>query len=313
MSFTASSNEQIADALGDISQLPKTMKMAVTKEIEESFQPVPRPNGGDWLAQHNERGQTMESFQQTSSKAIPHGTHKTIYIQPIGSFNHPRAAPLDVIIKFVRIFFSGCEVELLPTVDFTKDMRKRDLGGQPQYLTGDFHNYLVQTRPQRDPRRELLCVAVTMADIYPGEGWNFVYGEARPKDGVGVYSFARLDPLFYRADFEEILRTSLTEEHRILMFRRCIKVLLHEIGHLFGLNHCIYYVCLMNGANNEKEMDRQPLYLCPICLCKLHSTLQFDVQHLYETFADQCDKHGLEAECSWYQKRLEYIDQIERC
>ena len=50
------------------------MKMAVTNGIEESFQPVPRPNGGDWLAQHNERGQTMESFQKTSSKAIPHGT-----------------------------------------------------------------------------------------------------------------------------------------------------------------------------------------------------------------------------------------------
>ncbi|CAF0891915.1 unnamed protein product [Adineta steineri] len=307
MSFTASNDQQVANALGDLSKLPNTMKMAVTNGIEDSFEPVPQPGGGDWLAQHKERGQTMESFQKMSSKAVPHGTHKTIYIQPVGSFDHPRAAPLDVIVEFAKIFFSGCVVELLPTVDFTKDMRERDGSGGPQYLTDDFHNYLVQTRSQRDTERELLCVAVTMADIYPGDGWNFVYGQARSTDGVGVYSFARLDPLFYRATSEEILQTPLTEEHRIIMLRRCIKILLHEIGHLFGLKHCIYYVCLMNGANNEKEMDRQPSHLCPVCLCKLHSTLQFDVEHLYETFANLCDEYELETECSWYQKRLEYI------
>ena len=42
----------------------------------------------------------------------------------------------------------------------------------------------------------MICVAVTMADIYPDEKWNFVYGEASPDDHAGVYSFARLDPLF---------------------------------------------------------------------------------------------------------------------
>ncbi|CAF0891876.1 unnamed protein product [Adineta steineri] len=307
MSFTAPSNEQIAEALGDLSKLPNTMKMAVTNGIEQSFEPVPQPGGGDWLAQHNEKGQTMQSFKKSSIKAIPHGTHKTIYIQPVGSFDHPRAPPLDVIVEFAKIFFSGCVVELLPTVDFTKDMRKREFDGRTQYLTDGFHNYLVRTRSRRDTKRELLCVAVTMADIYPDEDWSFVYGEARTKEGVGVYSFVRLDPLFYRATSKEILQTPLTEEHRVIMLQRCIDTLLHEIGHLFGLEHCVYYACLMNGANNEKEMDRQPSHLCPVCLCKLHSTLQFDVEHLYKTFANLCDKYGLETECSWYQKRLAYI------
>ena len=212
-----------------------------------------------------------------------------------------------MIIQFARVFFSGCEVELLPTVDFTTDMKKRKNHGVTQYLTGDFHNYLSQTRSKRDTRRELLCVAVTMADIYPEESWNFVYGQARPIDGVGVYSFARLDPLFYHSTPEQILKTPLTEKDRVIMLRRCIKILLHELGHLFGLKHCIYYVCLMNGANNEMEMDRQSLYLCPVCLRKLHSTLQFDVRHMYETFANLCEKYGLETERIWYQKRLECL------
>ncbi|CAF1069404.1 unnamed protein product [Adineta steineri] len=307
MSFTISSNEMITDALGDISQLPDDMKMAVTSRIEKSFKPIPRPRNGDWLAQYEESGQTMKSFQLNLSKAVPHETHNTIYIQPIGSFDHPRAPPVDVINEFARAFFSGCEVELLPTVDFTNNMKKRDRDGQPQYLTGGIHHYLCQTRSKRDSRRELLCVAVTMADVYPGEGWNFVYGQACFVEHVGVYSFARLDPLFYRATAEEIQRTPLTEEHSIIILRRCIKIILHEVGHIFGLYHCIYYLCLMNGFNNETEMDWKPLHLCPVCLHKLYSTLQFDVRHLYATFANLCDTYGLEKECKWYRKRLQYL------
>jgi len=194
-------------------------------------------------------------------------------------------------------------------VDFTEDMTHRDNRGITQYLTGDLHKYLCETRQQRDAARELLCVAVTMTDIYPKEGWNFVYGQARAIDGVGVYSFARLDPLFYRSSSKELLKTQLTEEHRVTMLRRCVKILLHEVGHLFGLKHCIYYICLMNGVNHEIEMDQQPLHLCPVCLRKLYSTLQFDVQHMYETFANLCEKYGLETERIWYQKRLQCIQE----
>jgi len=69
---------------------------------------------------------------------------------------------------------------------------------------------------------------------------------------------------------------------------------------------------LMNGANHEIEMDRQTLYLCPVCLRKLYSTLQFDVRHMYETFFNLCEKYGLEEERIWYQKRLNCIRDKEQ-
>ncbi len=221
-------------------------------------------------------------------------------------FSNFRAAPLDLILEFTRAFFGGCETELLPTLDFSKNMKHRMNGGILQYRTDGFYDLLSKTRSQRDARRELLCVAVTMTDIYPDESWNFVYGQARSIDGLGVYSFARLDPLF-PTPLEQLRNKSLTEEHRVIMLRRCVKILLHAIGHLFGLKHCIYYICLMNGANHEKEMDQQALYLCPVCLRKLYSTLQFDVRRIYETFVNLCGKYGLEEERIWYQNRLNCI------
>ena len=216
---------------------------------------------------------------------------------------------MSIIAEFTRAFYAGCEVEILPSMDFAKEMTKRTNGftKKIQYKTDGFYDQLSKTRNQRNSRQELLAVAVTMADLYPEESWNFVYGQAHSVDGVGVYSFARLDPLFEEST-ETQLKTPLTNEHQILILRRCIKILLHELGHLFGLSHCIYYICLMNGANHEREMDQQPLYVCPICLRKLHSTLKFNIRSVYQTFLQLCDKYHLEEEAHWYRQRLQCLD-----
>jgi hypothetical protein len=48
--------------------------MALTNRLDESFQPVPVPDNGDWLDCHREKGQTMKAFEKNVDKAIPHGT-----------------------------------------------------------------------------------------------------------------------------------------------------------------------------------------------------------------------------------------------
>jgi archaemetzincin len=95
--------------------------------------------------------------------------------------------------------------------------------------------------------------------VYPREEWNFVYGIADIMNGVGVWSFARLDPQFPSIDDND---KEPSDTDKTIILRRCVKVLVHELTHLFGLKHCIYLTCLMNGANHEEELDHQPLWLC---------------------------------------------------
>ena len=57
-------------------------------------------------------------------------------------------------------------------------------------------------------------------------------------------------------------------EADILVYR-CIKTACHELGHIFGLTHCSFYECLMNGSNLVEEADKKPFILCPVCLRKI--------------------------------------------
>lgn len=48
----------------------------------------------------------------------------------------------------------------------------------------------------------------------------------------------------------------------------------HELGHCFGMDHCVYYACAMQGTASVVEDLRQPPYLCPICLKKLSRAVE---------------------------------------
>ncbi|ETO04771.1 hypothetical protein RFI_32624 [Reticulomyxa filosa] len=50
---------------------------------------------------------------------------------------------------------------------------------------------------------------------------------------------------------------------------------MHEIGHTFGIEHCVYFQCVMKGTNHLEELDKQPLMACPICLKKLHFAMNY--------------------------------------
>lgn len=43
----------------------------------------------------------------------------------------------------------------------------------------------------------------------------------------------------------------------------------HELGHCFGIAHCVYYACGMQGSASMAEEARQPPYVCPVELAKL--------------------------------------------
>ena len=136
----------------------------------------------------------------------------------------------------------------------------------------------------RLPDDAAALIAFTPSDLWPGEGWNFVFGQASLVRRVGVWSLARFgDP----ADGEDAARLALL---------RTVKVAAHETGHMFGLEHCIAWSCNMNGSNHLAESDRQPLALCPECVAKAAWAGELELGPRYAALEAWCAEHGLTAE-----------------
>lgn len=76
---------------------------------------------------------------------------------------------------------------------------------------------------------------------------------------------------------------------------------------MFGLAHCVYFNCVMDGSNHLQESDRRPLHLCPVCLRKLQFSVGLDVEKRYEALAQFDRQAGLNDEASWVAHRLEKI------
>lgn len=68
--------------------------------------------------------------------------------------------------------------------------------------------------------------------------------------------------------------------------------MVHEITHMFGVRHCIYYQCVMNGSNHLEESESRPLELCVVCLRKLQSNIKFDMLERYKKIYEFVQKNG---------------------
>jgi predicted Zn-dependent protease len=85
--------------------------------------------------------------------------------------------------------------------------------------------------------------------------------------------------------------------------RRVCKLIAHEIMHVYGLDHCIYKKCLMNGTGHLVEDFSAPAHLCGTDLRKLHFRLGFDIPERYGDLARLWESCGCIKEAKWYAKR----------
>ena len=90
--------------------------------------------------------------------------------------------------------------------------------------------------------------------------------------------------------------------------------MIHEIGHMFGLKHCIYYKCIMNGSNNLAENLQKSSNLCAICLRKLQLNIGFSIFERYQSLANCYKKyiHIFEKEFIFIEKVLNDILVFEK-
>ncbi len=270
--FERPSDYERLRALGNLFELPEAVRPLFTPDGD--FFPIPVPGPKDWLGQHKEDGQTFDEYYESGANRID-AVRRTIYLLPIGEFAEETSPPLEEIRAYAAAFFQ-MEVKLLPAYvphDLEFSPRKNRRGGQRQVLTTDIMDFL----KARLPADGYCLLGITMEDLYPEPSWNYVFGQASLAERVGIYSLARYDPAFWGDERGK-------NYHDVILQRSC-KVLTHEAGHMFGLQHCICYGCVMNGSNHMDETDSQPQHLCPICLRKLYSATHFDPARRYESLA----------------------------
>jgi archaemetzincin len=286
-------------ALGDMAGLPSALRCAF--EPRQDFEPIPIPGPNDWLANHPEPGQTFDEYVRSQPNR-PDQRRRKIYLQPIGDFDRPGVPPLDDLARFTALFFM-LETQSLSSIDLSRvDVTKRrnPASGHLQLLATDILN-LLRTRLPADA---FALIGITMVDLYPAPGWNFVFGQASLRERVGVYSFARYDPTFYG-------EAPATGAHNLMLRRGC-KVLAHETAHMFGIQHCIWYRCLMNGSNHLAESDERPLHLCPVDLRKLQWNIGFDIVERYRRLLRFHAEAGFDDEARWLERRIRFIESCQR-
>ncbi|MEM9453885.1 MAG: archaemetzincin [Myxococcota bacterium] len=284
----------LADAIGPLDGLSSRQRRAFV--VTEAFSPLPAPGPGDWLTFHEEEPQTVADYF-VSGANDPTGPRNVIYVLPVGPLPADRGPTTGELSSYAHDFFS-LEARVLPPLDLDAlDVTRRVHYGSPQLNAADILDHM----ELRLPDDAYCMIAVTWSDLYPEDSYNFVFGLARLTHRVGVFSFARLHPDFYGD-----VRADPSEVHR-LVERRAFAVMSHEMGHMFGLGHCVFLGCTMNGSNSLEESDRQPMHLCPVCLRKLHLALGFDPEQRYEALQAQYARAGLHKEEAWVQQRRAFI------
>jgi archaemetzincin len=228
----------------------------------------------------------------------------TLAFLPVGEFRDVEKRVAQATYRFAGLWFD-LPVEVLGTAGLPREgfQRVREFPWYPepvkQYRTDWFLNRLL---PPRLPEKAVMLAGVTAADLYPSDDWNYVFGIASLRRRVGVYSIRRYFPEFWG-------EPETAESYRVAL-RRAIKLVTHELGHCFGLLHCIEYECNLNGSNSLSESDGRPLFLCPVCLKKLTWNLRFDVLDRYESLLAFYEAEGLSAEARWTRDRIARIAAI---
>ena len=89
---------------------------------------------------------------------------------------------------------------------------------------------------------------------------TFLFGQAIYRGNLGVASVYRLRNEQY----------GLKSDDTLLM-ARLSKVVLHELGHAFGLTHCLEPSCVMRSSTYVEDIDQKKAAFCAGCRKKLET------------------------------------------
>jgi archaemetzincin len=248
---------------------------------------------GDWLESQPEDGETFEQYVE-SKPTLPTTERKTIYIQPIGDFSAEQMRVIQLTADYMRAFFD------LPVVmkpkqalgKVPKDLQRIQYPNNRQIQATYFVDQLLPTLLPSDAAA-LICL--TSFDLYPGDTWNYIFGQASLEKRVGVWSLWRLE------------KENGKRAPKDLFLDRTLKVAMHETGHMFSMRHCTKYECLMSGTNHLGETDRRPLDTCPECTMKIAWAMKYTPEDRFKAIAEFWRKQGRVAEEKRSREKMEAV------
>ena len=83
---------------------------------------------------------------------------------------------------------------------------------------------------------------------------TYIFGQASLKGSIGIASLYRLRNEHYGMKKDEDL-----------LLDRFGKVIIHELGHMFGLVHCHIPTCVMRSSTYVEDIDQKSHNLCNKC------------------------------------------------
>ena len=167
--------------------------------------------------------------------------HVIPLVGPAGEVGLDRLEHLAV--NLARVFRTPCRIrpERID-IRFALDERRMQF-----YSTA----ILQQLERNADPHARIL--GVTLEDLYVPV-LTFVFGEAQLEGNCALVSTARLHDEFYGLPHQEPL------------FReRLLKEAVHELGHTFGLRHCMDWSCVMASSHGVERLDVKSADFCVSC------------------------------------------------
>ncbi len=273
---------------------PEEIESADLMKLIPLHQIKTAPGPYDWLATHPEPGQDFDDYI-SSSPVSPDAERKCIYIVLLGDFDSVRKTIIEKTARFIQAYYT-LPVRFLPPIPMSvippEARRVHPQTRDKQILT----TYVLESLLKPLAPEDAFClIAFTSSDLWPGEGWNFVFGQASLPDRLGVWSVYR------NGDPHE------SDEMYRLCLLRSIKTGVHEIGHMFSMHHCIYFECNMNGSNHRQESDSRPVWLCPVCLRKLLWAVHENPVERYKNLVEICEEFGLMAEKKFFERSIELL------
>lgn len=173
-----------------------------------------------------------------------------VAIQPLGPVPEGEIAFLEEVVSTLL----GARSIVLPPAEVGSSHYD---GARRQYDADRLLDLLFARLPDDAMR----VMGVLDADMFAA-GRTFVFGYAHLRDGIGVYSLARLREEWYqRAPDEGRLHS------------RVYRAVAHELGHTFGNPHCEAPGCVMAAVSHVESLDALGPSYCEECLRRVRRGL----------------------------------------